>query len=158
MESDDLMGSSTGLGNGYGASKWVSEFLVREAGARGLRGAIVRPGYVTGAQDSGVTNTDDFLIRLAKGCIQLSSRPNIENTINMVPVDHVARLVVAASLSPPTEPLGVAQVTSHPRLTFREYLSSLEKYGYSVPEVPYEQWRTSLQEYAADDSKERHAL
>jgi len=27
---------------GYGQVKWVSEYLVREAGRRGLRGAIVR--------------------------------------------------------------------------------------------------------------------
>ena len=47
-ESDDLQGSSTGLGTGYGQSKWVSEYLVREAGRRGLKGAIIRPGYVLG--------------------------------------------------------------------------------------------------------------
>ncbi|KAL8669050.1 MAG: hypothetical protein Q9168_006339 [Polycauliona sp. 1 TL-2023] len=43
-ESDDLEGSRKGLGTGYGQSKWVSEYLVREAGKRGLRGCIVRPG------------------------------------------------------------------------------------------------------------------
>ena len=57
-EDDDLEGSSTGLGKsyttsrvfgyltevdiGYGQVKWVSEYLIREAGRRGLRGAIVR--------------------------------------------------------------------------------------------------------------------
>jgi L-aminoadipate-semialdehyde dehydrogenase len=71
-EDDDLSGSATGLGTGYGQSKWVAEYLVRAAGARGLRGTIVQPGYVTGDKTSGVTNTDDFLIRMAKGCIQLS--------------------------------------------------------------------------------------
>ncbi len=35
-EEDDLAGSATGLGTGYGQSKWVGEYLVREAGARGL--------------------------------------------------------------------------------------------------------------------------
>lgn len=47
-EADDLAGSRTGLGTGYGQSKWVAEYLVREAGKRGLQGSIVRPGYVTG--------------------------------------------------------------------------------------------------------------
>ena len=56
-ESDDLEGSSSGLGKanqmrrriyltetgiGYGQVKWVSEYLTREAGRRGLRGSIVR--------------------------------------------------------------------------------------------------------------------
>lgn len=56
-ESDTLEGSGTDLGKshhmswkpcltevgiGYGQVKWVSEYLTREAGRRGLRGAIVR--------------------------------------------------------------------------------------------------------------------
>ncbi|KAL8886345.1 MAG: hypothetical protein Q9215_005927 [Flavoplaca cf. flavocitrina] len=52
-ESDDLEGSRKGLGTGYGQSKWVSEYLVREAGKRGLKGCIVRPGYVTGDTKNG---------------------------------------------------------------------------------------------------------
>lgn len=52
-ESDNLEGSRKGLGTGYGQSKWVSEYLVREAGKRGLRGMIVRPGYVLGESESG---------------------------------------------------------------------------------------------------------
>lgn len=52
-EADTLAGSSQGLGTGYGQSKWAGEFLVREAGKRGLRGAVVRPGYVTGDSDTG---------------------------------------------------------------------------------------------------------
>ena len=52
-ETDDLQGSSSGLGTGYGQSKWVGEYLVREAGRRGLEGAIVRPGYILGDSVSG---------------------------------------------------------------------------------------------------------
>ncbi|KAI5927913.1 L-aminoadipate-semialdehyde dehydrogenase-like protein large subunit [Camillea tinctor] len=158
LEADDLSGSATDLGTGYGQSKWVAEYLIRAAGKRGLKGTIVRPGYILGDSSSGITNTDDFLIRMAKGCIQLGSRPNIENTVNMVPVNHVARVVVASALSPPVEPLGVAQVTGHPRLTFREYLGALASYGYSVPEVKYSEWSESLQQYVGDSSKEQHAL
>lgn len=157
-ESDDLAGSATGLGTGYGQSKWVSEYLVRAAGTRGLRGCIIRPGYVTGDPSSGVTNTDDFLIRMAKGCIQLSCRPQISNTVNMVPVNHVARVVVAAALSPPGKELEVAQVTSHPRLTFSQYLATLETYGWDVPEVSYQVWKSKLEAYAAAEGVEQHAL
>lgn len=82
----------------------------------------MQPGNVMGDKESGVTNTADFLIRMWKGCIQLKCRPTISNTVNVVPVNSVARVVVAAALNPPIAPLGVAQVTSHPRLTFRQYL------------------------------------
>ena len=159
-EDDDLSGSATGLGTGYGQSKWVAEYLVRAAGARGLRGTIIRPGYITGDKTSGITNTDDFLIRMAKGCIQLGCRPKIENTVNMVPVNHVARVVVATALSPPKTPLGVAQVTGRPRMTFSEYLATLQTYGYDIPEVEYSVWKKKLEDYAAaaDDGREQHAL
>jgi L-aminoadipate-semialdehyde dehydrogenase len=156
-ESDDLQSSATSLGTGYGQTKWVSEYLVREAGRRGLAGTIIRPGYILGDSKSGVTNTDDFLIRMLKGCIQLSSRPNMTNTINMVPVDHVARVVTASAFHPPVSPLGVAQVTSHPRLRFIEFLGALEHYGYQVLEVDYPIWRDSFEQFI-DKGSEEHAL
>lgn len=78
-EDDDLEGSAVGLGTGYGQSKWAGEYLVREAGRRGLKGTIIRSGYVLGDSVTGTTNTDDFLIRMIKGCIQLNARPNIIN-------------------------------------------------------------------------------
>lgn len=54
-ESDDLEGARHSLKTGYGQSKWVSEKLLFEAGRRGLRGHIVRPGYVVGASDTAGT-------------------------------------------------------------------------------------------------------
>jgi L-aminoadipate-semialdehyde dehydrogenase len=36
------------LKTGYGQTKWVSEKLLFEAGRRGLKGHILRPGYVVG--------------------------------------------------------------------------------------------------------------
>jgi L-2-aminoadipate reductase len=108
-----------------------------------------------------VTNTDDFLIRMLKGCIQLSSRPNINNTVNQVPVDHVAHIVVASAFHPPASPLGVAQVTSHPRIRFNQYLGTLESYGYKVPQVDYIPWTRSLESYVDEtggDKDSQHAL
>lgn len=107
---------------------------------------------------SPVTNTDDFLIRMIKGCIQLSSRPDITNTVNMVPVDHVARIITASAFFPPVYPLGVVHVTGHPRLRFNEFLSSVESYGYKIPELTYDDWRTRLEQYVADAQNEVNAL
>ncbi|KAI9707850.1 MAG: large subunit of alpha-aminoadipate reductase [Bogoriella megaspora] len=160
-EADDLQGSRRGLATGYGQSKWASEHLVREAGKRGLEGCVVRPGYVTGDPITGTSITDDFLVRMLKGCVQLHARPNISNTINMVPVDHVARVVTASVLHPPVMPLGVAQVNSHPRLSFKQFLSALETFGYEVPGLEYPQWSKELERYVAEsekDGKEDHAL
>ncbi|KAF4637408.1 hypothetical protein G7Y89_g677 [Cudoniella acicularis] len=118
-----------------GQTKWVSEQLVRAAGKRGLLGSVIRPRYIPGDSDTGVCNTDDFLIRMLKGCIQLSARPRIINTINSVSVSHVARVVVGAALNPLSGGVHVVHVTGHPRLRMNEYLSVLEFYGFDVPEV-----------------------
>ncbi|KAH7367788.1 alpha-aminoadipate reductase [Plectosphaerella cucumerina] len=154
LEADDMEGSRVGLGNGYGQTKWVAEQLVREAGKRGLRGAVVRPGYILGSRHGGVSNTDDFLIRLCKGCVQLGARPHIVNSVNAVPVDHVSRVVVAAALNP-LPGVNVVHVTAHPRLRMNEFLSALSYYGYDVPEVDYEDWKTQLEEFVSAGSVEK---
>ncbi|CAR24217.1 L-aminoadipate-semialdehyde dehydrogenase [Lachancea thermotolerans CBS 6340] len=147
LEGDDLMGSATGLTGGYGQSKWAAEYIIRRAGERGLRGCIVRPGYVTGASSNGSSNTDDFLLRFLKGVVQLGKIPDVRNTVNMVPVDQVARVVTATALTPPKEDaLTVAHVTAHPRCLFKDYLSELEKYGYPVEVVSYDVWKKTLEE------------
>jgi L-aminoadipate-semialdehyde dehydrogenase len=159
-EDDDMMGSKTGLTTGYGQSKWVSEQLVRAAGVRGLRGSVLRPGYVLGSEE-GVTNTDDFLIRLLKGSIQLAARPLILNSVNATPVNHVARCVVAAALNPLPSGVHVVHVTGHPRLSMSEFLSPLEYYGYKVPEVSYGEWKDRLESFVSagqEKDEEQHAL
>lgn len=156
-EADNLSGSSRDLSTGYGQSKWVSEFLVREAGRRGLRGCIIRPGYILGDSTSGATNSDDFLVRMLKGCVQLRARPNINNTVNMVPVDHVARVVVACAFS--GSEMRVAHVTGHPRLRFNQFLAALETYGYEVPLTDYVPWTATLESYVnSQDDSSVHAL
>lgn len=95
---------------------------------------------------------------MLKGCVQLGSRPDISNTINQVSVAHVARVIAASTFHPPVEPLGVAQITSHPRLTSNEFLGALETYGYRVPKVDYPTWRESANRYVADSDNEEFAL
>ena len=79
----------------------------------------------------------------------------------MVPVTHVARVVVTSIFDAPVEPLGVVQVTSHPLLTFNGFVGSLENYGYTVPQVSYDEWCKKMEQYVAssvEEQKEDHAL
>ncbi|THH30195.1 hypothetical protein EUX98_g3976 [Antrodiella citrinella] len=152
-ESDDLEGARTSLKTGYGQSKWVSEKLLFEAGRRGLKGHIVRPGYVVGDSQSGVTNTDDFVWRLVKGCIQLGLIPDINNTINLVPVDHVAMSTALAAVSPlssPRDQLSVLHVAAEPRPTFNILLSSLTRYGFPTERCEYLVWRSKLERHVME--------
>ncbi|CAD6579839.1 MAG: large subunit of alpha-aminoadipate reductase [Alectoria sarmentosa] len=86
----------------------------------------------------------------------VGARPNIVNTVNAIPVTRVSRIIIAAALHLPVatgQSLGVAQVTSHPRLTLNERIGALETYGYRVPMVSYQEWCTRIKKYVYDDSK-----
>ncbi|THH01178.1 hypothetical protein EW026_g1467 [Hermanssonia centrifuga] len=152
-ESDDLEGARSTLKTGYGQSKWVSEKLLLEAGRRGLSGHIVRPGYVVGDSKSAVTNTDDFLWRLVKGCIQLGLVPDINNTVNMVPVDHVARCTALAAVAPlpaPRNHQSVLHVAAFPSPTFNNFLASLSHYGFTTERCEYLVWRRQLERHVME--------
>lgn len=160
-EADILEKSGRGLHTGYGQSKWVSEGLMRDAGDRGLQGAILRPGYVTGESYKWTTVTDDFLVRILKGCIQLKSFPDLgeDNFINMMPVDGVSRIAVAAATTP-SSGMQVLNAVSR-TMTFNSYLSILPKLGYAVEKIEYDDWRIKLQDYVASSAggkTEEHAL
>lgn len=173
LECDDVQGSRSGLKTGYGQTKWVSEQLVLTSGLRGLCGSIIRPGYILGDKETGVCNTDDFLVRMLKGCVQISARPRIINTINAIPVNHVARLIAAASLNPlpasffPSSAQSLNHIhvihgAGHPCLRMNEFLASLDYYGFSVQEVDYDVWKNELDIYISSGGKEKdceqHAL
>ncbi|OBZ78069.1 L-aminoadipate-semialdehyde dehydrogenase [Grifola frondosa] len=133
-ESDDLEGARTALKTGYGQSKWVSEKLLFEAGRRGLKGHIVRPGYVVGDSQSAVTNTDDFLWRLVK-------------------VDHVARCAALAAVAPlpaPRDAQSVLHVAAYPRPSFNAFLSSLARYGFPTERCEYVVWRRQLEKHVME--------
>ena len=72
----------------------------------------------------------------------------------MVPVDHVARVVVATALHPPQpDYLSVAHVTGHPRITFNQFVGAMKTYGYAVDRADYPDWRSALEKYVVEDAK-----
>ncbi|KAF8633050.1 hypothetical protein AX15_001530 [Amanita polypyramis BW_CC] len=150
-ENDDLEGARSSLKTGYGQSKWVSEKLLFEAGRRGLQGHIIRPGYIVGDSQTAVTNTDDFIWRLVKGCTQLGLTPDINNTINMVPVDHVALCTALAVVLPlPNAFISVLHISASPMPTFNRMLSSLYQYGFPTEQIEYLVWRRRLEQHVMD--------
>lgn len=165
-EEDDLEGSRLGLRSGYGQSKWVSErlvmWVVKDKGW--LRGSILRPGYVVGHSGSGVSNADDFIWRLVKGCVQLGEVPSMHNVVNMCPVDYVSGVVVGVALAfttPPPEspqkptdlPL-VYHITNPHRFRFSDLFGQLSRYGWEVKEKEYISWRKHLMDVTLSSVKE----
>lgn len=120
-----------------------------------------------------VTNTDDFIWRLVKGCIQLGLVPDIINAVNMVPVDHVAALIASASRAPFLQPsagtsisgtgdnsivilkgegMPVLHVTARPLPTYNRLFGAVRAYGYAVRRCDYVRWRAALSARASASS------
>jgi L-2-aminoadipate reductase len=98
-----------------------------------------------------VTNTDDFLWRLVKGCIQLGLVPDMNNTVNMVPVNHVARCTVLAALAPlPDSAMQVLHVQARPLPTYNDMFRALEHYGFATAQCDYLVWRRRLEQHIMD--------
>ena len=90
---------------------------------------------------------------MVKGCIQLGLVPDINNTVNMVPVDHVARSTVLAAIAPLPSPhnhQSVLHVAAYPRPTFNDFLSALSVYGYKTERCDYLVWRTKLERHVME--------
>ncbi|OMH86385.1 L-aminoadipate-semialdehyde dehydrogenase [Zancudomyces culisetae] len=144
-EQDDLEGSRLDLRSGYGQSKWVSEKLLFYArnhmGYQNI--SIVRPGYIIGDSRSGVTNTDDFIWRLVKGCIQLGKYPVMDNIVNMCPVDFVSRVSCGIALTDGSTQL-VYHIYNHQQIRFRHIFDQISRLGFELTPTEYIAWRDEL--------------
>jgi L-aminoadipate-semialdehyde dehydrogenase len=151
-ENDDLLGSQHGLRSGYGQTKWVCEKLVMDAHSKGAHATIIRPGYIVGDCQTGVSITDDFLWRLIKGCIQIGKVPSMTNRVNMCSVDYVADVVIGAAANPIISvPKGVFHVSNPHPFQFNQFFDFLSQYGYSVQTEDYVTWRDILMDVTLSD-------
>lgn len=87
-----------------------------------------------------------------KGCVQLGLVPDINNTVNMVPVDSVAHYTALSALTLPLEPLQatVLHVTARPPIRFNDILGALSTYGYAVSTTGYLVWRRKLEQHVIE--------
>jgi thioester reductase-like protein/non-ribosomal peptide synthase protein (TIGR01720 family) len=128
---------------GYAQSKWVAEKLVTTARDRGLPVCIYRLGRISGHSQSGVCNTNDFMHRAIKGCIQLGCAPDVDMTVDMNPVDYVSKAIV--HLSRQKESLGKAFHVFNPHpIRASELFNGIRSLGYPLRQVSHDKWQAEL--------------
>lgn len=132
-----------GIDLGYSQTKWVAEKLVKIAGERGLPIAIYRPPLIAGHSKTGISNTDDFICLMLKGCIQMGSFPELDYLLDMSPVDYVSQSIVYLSQQP--ESIGQAFHLQHPKpIHISKIVQLLGFVGYKINKLPYLQWQADL--------------
>ncbi len=140
---DDTLPPCESLASGYSRSKWVCEKLMERARGRGLPVTIYRPGYVTGDSRTGACKPDDFLHTIMLACARVGSIPAIDMNLEVTPVDFVGRAIVQLSLQP--EHLGSTYHLVNPEPLSLAALSAwMERAGYDVRVLPYDDWCDEL--------------
>lgn len=144
---------SANLVNGYAQSKWVAEKLIKLAKDRGFQVTIYRPATVAGDSRSGIWNTEDFLCRLIKGCIQMGLAPVEPIRMDMAPVDYMSRSIVALSLLPSA--IGSCFHLNHPTPPYsNELIDWFSQSGYRLNRVPYQDWVKRVLEIGKTNHKD----
>jgi thioester reductase-like protein len=152
-EQDDQLPHLGGLHLGYAQSKVVAEALVREAGRRGLPVTIYRPSFISGHSVTGAFNADDILARIVAGCVRMGLAPDLDWTLDSVPVDVTARRLLDLS-----DQRGTVHVR-HPRPRhWRECVLWMRLYGYDVRLVPYHAWLAELEQETSPAGDPSHPL
>jgi amino acid adenylation domain-containing protein/thioester reductase-like protein len=131
------------LTGGYAISKWVSERLITQIKTRGLPVSIFRSGYIFGQSDTGVMNTNDALLLLMKGCIQLGFAPDWNESICILPVDFVSHAIVNITLA--MGPTSMVFHLDHPKgIMWQDLVTWLNNYGYKIKICPHKKWLEKL--------------
>ena len=152
---NDILPSTIGINGGYPQSKWVAEKLILNAQELlHIPVTIYRPGYITGATNSGLWNTDDFLCRLIKGCIQLQAAPIINQAkahlgvagIDMSPVDYVASTIAELVYHSSSSHNKNYHVVNPSPFQYSRMFSTLSDCGYSIRQIPFFEWRNLLEQ------------
>lgn len=151
-ESDDLSHNNR-IHLGYAQSKWVAEKIILIARQRGLPVNIYRPSMISGHSKTGICNTNDFVCRTIKGCIQMGSMPNLDLLLDMSPVDYVSKAIIY--LSQQEKHIGQAfhLINSSP-IHWNEFGDFIRSLGYSVKHISYAKWQAQLENHTSQ--KENH--
>jgi amino acid adenylation domain-containing protein/thioester reductase-like protein len=130
---------------GYAESKAVADKLVVTAGDHGLPVCVYRLDDVIGHNETGIWNTDDFICRYMKGCIQLGIAPELDIRINAVPVNYMTKIIVY--LSRQKGSVGKAFNIFNPHnIHQQDMFDFFSDQGYHLQRVPFPEWREVLLE------------
>ncbi|TVY81378.1 Iterative polyketide synthase CazM [Lachnellula suecica] len=91
------------LPSGYGEGKWVCERMLDETLHRYpelFRAMVVRPGQISGSSKSGYWNASEHFAFLIKSSQALQAWPDLEGTLQWIPVDHCGAIAADLVLNP----------------------------------------------------------
>ncbi|KAI9203603.1 male sterility protein-domain-containing protein [Polychytrium aggregatum] len=138
------------VSGGYNQTKWVSEQLVNRARSRGVPATITRPSIIAGDSRHGVSNSDDYIWRYVKGCIQLGITPAHASSVcmNLIPVDIVAQTIAKIVSTPESLNLFVFHIYDRENRSFGEHdiFEVVASLGWKLTFESREQFKSQLRD------------
>ncbi len=157
-ESSATLPNLDGLHLGYAQSKCVAEALVCAAAARGLPATNVRPSLVSGDSHSGASNVEDLISLFFRGCVALGAAPDLDWTMDSVPVDYAGRAIVSLSQLRPEQSPSVYHLCNPRPRHWRVCVLWMRLRGYPMELIPYDDWANLVNERARTTSHPLHGL
>ncbi len=137
LEDDRPLTNPVAVPGGYTGTKWVAEKLANTARERGLPVSIYRPGLILGAEDTGATQTSDYLLVALRGFLPMGMMPDYPRIFDTVPVTYVGISIVEISRRP--ESLGRFFHFFNPEpVSIRRFCEWIQEFGFKFDIVPFE--------------------
>lgn len=145
----DLPRQSVMVPDGYPRTKWVSEKMVVIARDRGLPVINYRPGFLIGHTQTGACATTNYIVVALKGFLQLGVFPELNDILNIAPVDYAAEAVVHLGGKPNTYGKHYHLWNLAP-VQFRETYPWVRSFGYDFEVAPYREVHERLLQVEPD--------
>ncbi len=132
---------------GYPQSKWVAEVILQKAAKAGLPVSIYRPYEITGAQRTGVWNTETAIPAMFKMIVESGVAPDVDLPLDFVPVDYLANAIV--HIATRRADSGKVYHLTNPRPTLLGSMTErLRRAGYPIRKASYAEWLNVLVDFA----------
>ncbi|NTX38695.1 amino acid adenylation domain-containing protein [Myxococcus sp. CA033] len=140
LEDDSPLHSPVEVPGGYTGSKWVAEKVVDIARQRGIPVGIYRPGLILSHEETGATQTNDYLLVAFRGYVPMGILPEYPRIFDTIPVDYAAKAIVHISLK--REAFGRFFHLFNPApVSLHQFCEWIRSYGYEFDIVPFDEAR-----------------
>jgi thioester reductase-like protein len=134
---------------GYTESKWVAERILSRARDAGLPVAVHRPYEISGDLPGGAWNLESATCALFKVIVDSGVAPDINLSLDLVPVDVLAAQITHIATRRPAESRTYHLANPAPA-TLRDMVARLRARGHRIRYEPFARWVPEVVRFACD--------
>lgn len=131
----------TSLTGGYALSKWAAECLVKKAKEANYHCSIYRLGNVTGDSATGYSRIEvNHVYLFLKGCLQMGYAPEMNDFVEMTPVDILSKAIFSLSTNPKSKG-EVYQLNNPSLISWDNLFRSFAPVASNIKLIPFSKWQ-----------------